>query len=124
MPEKEHAEHHSASRYINIWWVLVGLLIISVLGPMAEIKWLTLITAFGIALIKATMVCAYYMHLNVEKRYIWYLLLTVVVFMLILFSGLAPDIMRDEGTNWKNMGSKNFEKEMAHIQEHEHGGEH
>ena len=78
MSEDSHSsEHiHSVSSYVKIWGILVVLLIISVVGPMAEIKVITLVTAFGIAIVKALMVAAKFMHLNVEKRYIWYLLFT------------------------------------------------
>jgi hypothetical protein len=41
-------------------------------------KILTLITAFGIAIVKALIVAAFFMHLNVEKKYIWYVLLTML----------------------------------------------
>ena len=47
------SEAHSAKGYVKTWAVLVVLLIISVIGPMFEILWLTLLTAFGIACVKA-----------------------------------------------------------------------
>ena len=43
----EHAAHGDA-HYIRIWQILLVLLLISFVGPMAEIQWLTLITAFGL----------------------------------------------------------------------------
>ena len=64
------SEHTTAMHYVKIWALLLVLLVISILGPMLEIKILTLITAFGIAIVKALLVAAYFMHLNIEKRYV------------------------------------------------------
>ena len=44
------------------------LLVVSVAGPMLEIKIVTLITAFGIAVVKAYLVAKNFMHLNIEQR--------------------------------------------------------
>ncbi len=94
----EHAEHEV--NYIKIWLILLALLVVSILGPFLGIKAVTLITAFGIAIVKAYLVAKNFMHLNIEPRYAVYLLLTMLVFMLLLFAGTAPDVMKHEGSNW------------------------
>jgi caa(3)-type oxidase subunit IV len=94
----EHAEHEV--NYVKIWLILLALLVVSILGPVLGIKAVTLITAFGIAIVKAYLVAKNFMHLNIEPRYAVYLLLTMLVFMLLLFAGSAPDVMKHEGTNW------------------------
>jgi caa(3)-type oxidase subunit IV len=94
----EHAEHEV--NYVKIWMILLALLVVSILGPFLGIKVVTLITAFGIAIVKAYLVAKNFMHLNIEPRYVVYLLLTMLVFMLLLFAGVAPDVMKHEGTNW------------------------
>ena len=94
----EHAEHEV--NYIKIWLILLALLVVSILGPFLGIKAVTLITAFGIAIVKAYLVAKNFMHLNIEPRYVVYLLLTMLVFMLLLFAGTAPDVMKHEGSNW------------------------
>ena len=96
-PEMEHTHH---GNYVKIWAILCVLLAISVLGPTLEIQIVTLITAFGIAIVKAYMVAKNFMHLNVQPRYAVYLLLTMLVFMLLFFSAVAPDVMKHEGDNW------------------------
>jgi caa(3)-type oxidase subunit IV len=88
--------------YVKVYAALVVLFIISVLGPTLGVPALTLITAFGIAVVKATMVAAYFMHLNIEKRYIWFLLFIMLTFMVVLFTGVAPDVMKQSGQNWKH----------------------
>ena len=96
------SEAHGHTNYVKIWVILMVLLVISILGPLLGVKVVTLITAFGIGVVKAVMVAAYFMHLNVEKRYIWYLLLLMLIFLGVLFFGLAPDVMKDSGRNWIN----------------------
>jgi caa(3)-type oxidase subunit IV len=95
-----HAEH-GYGYYVKIWAILMVLLIISIIGPTLEILVVTLITAFGVALVKALMVAAYFMHLNIEKKYIWLLLIGALLFLAALYIGLAPDIQNTTGVNWK-----------------------
>jgi caa(3)-type oxidase subunit IV len=94
-------DSHGPAFYVRIWAILVVLLVISVLGPMLEIRAVTLITAFGIACVKAFMVAANFMHLRTEKRLATYILTTCLVFMFLFFAGSAPDVMRTEGDNWQ-----------------------
>ena len=91
---------------MKVWAVLVVLLVVSVAGPFLEIGIVTLITAFGIALVKAYLVAKYFMHLDVEKRYVPYLLLTCLAFMVLLFAGTAPDVMEHRGRNWENTAAQ------------------
>ncbi len=90
--------HHP--NYVKIWAVLVILLVISIAGPFVGVRIVTLITAFGIAIVKAYLVARNFMHLNIEKRYVVYMLSTVLAFMLLFFSAVAPDVMKHEGTGW------------------------
>lgn len=102
---------HTASHYVKIWLVLLVLLVISILGPMLEIKILTLITAFGIAIVKALLVAAYFMHLNIEKRYVWYILVSMLLMVGLFFAGTAADIMKPHGRNWENTSAKTLHNE-------------
>ena len=79
---------------------LLALLVVSVLGPMIGIKIVTLITAFGIAVVKAYLVAKNFMHLNVQPRYVVYILGTALVFMLLFYAGTAGDVMKHAGDNW------------------------
>ncbi len=91
--------HHT--NYVKIWAILVVLLVISVLGPMAEIRWLTLTTAFGIACVKAYLVADRFMHINQMPKFVSYIVMSCLVLMLLFFSATAPDVMNDHGTNWE-----------------------
>jgi caa(3)-type oxidase subunit IV len=86
--------------------ILCALLVVSVVGPMFEIRVVTLITAFGIAIVKAYLVAANFMHLNIEKRLATYILTTCLVFMFLFFAAVAPDVMKHDGDNWEKPGVK------------------
>ena len=95
---EEHTHH---GNYLKIWLILCGLLVVSVVGPMFGIKWLTMVTAFGIACVKAFLVLKHFMHISHAPRFVTYLVTTCLVFMLLFFAGTAPDVMNATGTGWK-----------------------
>jgi len=96
----DHDSPHYVKHYVRIWAILVVLLVVSIFGPFVGIEAVTLITAFGVALVKAYLVAKNFMHLNVQPRFVGYLLSTCLVFMLLFFSGTSPDVMKHEGTHW------------------------
>jgi caa(3)-type oxidase subunit IV len=96
----EHAEHGTAF-YVKIWAILLVLLGVSIVGPEFGIKWVTLFTAFGIAIVKAYMVAVNFMHINLTPRFVIYAVTTTLVFMLLFFAGTAPDVMKASGHNWE-----------------------
>jgi caa(3)-type oxidase subunit IV len=93
------AAHHDA-QYVKIWGLLLVLLAISIVGPMFGIQLVTLITAFGIAIVKAFLVAKHFMHLNIERRWVGYILVGMIAFMVVFFGGVAPDVMRQGGQQW------------------------
>ena len=97
MTTEAHVHHPN---YVKIWAILVVLLIVSVLGSMAHIRDVVLIAAFGVAGVKAYLVAKNFMHVNVEKRWVPYLLIMCLLFIAILFAGVAPDVMKHSGLNW------------------------
>jgi len=98
------AGHHV--NYKKIYFTLVGLLIISVIGPFFGILIVTLITAFGIALVKANLVIQNFMHLKWERRIMKWMLATSLLLMFLMFAGLSVDIMNHEGRNWVNVAAR------------------
>ncbi len=140
----EHEEHteHGASHYVKIWAVLLALLIVSIVGPVLAphieaaaanagvhfIKgWMiVLITAFGIAIYKAYLVASHFMHLNIEKRYISYILATMLMLVVLFFAGVSPDVMKHEGVNWTNVAAEKEIDRALKVQEEEAaaGGHH
>lgn len=117
-----HAEAHAHhTNYVKVWAILVGLLAISVVGPMLGIRVVTLIAAFGVALVKAYMVAKNFMHLNVQKRIVHWVLGAALLIMVLLYAGISPDVGRDSGQNWKK--DAGWHHLPAQHQEHsEHPG--
>ncbi len=109
--DDEHGHHGPG--YVKVYVILLVLFLISVAGPEVKdsvsemtsplvAKWMVLITAFGIAFVKAYYVCAYFMHLKFERKIVTYMLTTTIVFMLLFFFAVSPDVMRHDGSNWVN----------------------
>ena len=119
-PHVHPGPHHPAKFYVKIWAILCALLVVSIVGPMLEIWWLTLITAFGIACVKAYLVAANFMHLNIEKKLATIIVVLALILMGLFFAGVAPDVMKHEGDNWVNAAAR--EETRSRIErEGEHG---
>jgi caa(3)-type oxidase subunit IV len=114
MTAHAHAESHAPHRnYLKIWGILAGLLVVSVLGPMLGIRVVTLIAAFGIALVKAYLVAKNFMHLDVEKPIVHWMLAIALVFMVLLYAGVAPDVQKSAGQHWKKTAGFHYMSEAA-----------
>ena len=103
MTNESHVHHPN---YVKIWAVLVALLVISVAGSLSSMRAVVLVAAFGVAIVKAYLVAKNFMHVTVEKRWVPYLLVVMIAFVVILFAGVAPDVMRHSGLHWSNDASK------------------
>jgi len=118
-PGHAHAPHRN---YFKIWGILVVLLVVSVTGPMLGIRWIMLITAFGVALVKAYMVAKNFMHLDIEKPIVHWILLVALALMVLLYGALAPDVQRGAGQGWKK--DAGFHHSFVTSKPHETGGHH
>lgn len=128
-PPAHHGPHHPAKFYVKIWAILLVLLAVSIVGPMLGHPILTLITAFGIACVKAYLVAANFMHLNIEKRLASLIIITALVLMTLFFAGTAPDVMKHQGDQWVNAAAqeetrRRIEREGEHGEKmgHHEGG--
>ena len=97
---------HDHPNYVKVWAILVVLLILSILGPMIGIQAVTLITAFGIAVVKANLVIQNFMHLKWEKRIMKWMLTTSLVLMALMVAGISSDVLNHEGRNWVNVAAQ------------------
>lgn len=93
-------EHTHHPNYVRIYVILLALLGVSIIGPEFGIRWVTLATAFGVAVWKAYLVAKNFMHLNFAPRFVGYLVATTLLFMLLFFAAVAPDVMKQEGSGW------------------------
>ena len=104
-PGHAHAPHRN---YLMIWGILVVLLGVSVAGPILAPKlgpaigrWVMLVTAFGVAIVKAYMVAKNFMHLDIEKPIVHWILAVALALMVLLYGALAPDVQKGAGQGWK-----------------------
>ena len=88
------SEAHAHPNYVKVWVWLLILLAISIAGPILEVPWITIATAFGIAVIKTFIVAANFMHLKFEKRTLGMIALTPLVICTFLMFMLVPDLNR------------------------------
>lgn len=107
------ADGHDGGHHVNyfkIYIILLVLFLISVAGPevgeLTGLRWITLITAFGIALVKANLVINNFMHLRWEKKLMKWMLTTSVVLMALMVAGVAPDVLNHRGANWENLAAQ------------------
>lgn len=112
---------HAHPSYVKIWGILLALLVVSVLGPMLEIRVLTLLTAFGIAVVKAYIVVRYFMHINLEKKYVVYMVGSMLALMALMVGAVAPDVMHHEGANWHNQAAADWVKKGLAESSEGHG---
>src|SRR5665213_1109726 len=111
MTTESHVHHPN---YVKIWAILVLLLAVSLLGSKSHVREVVLFAAFGIAIVKAYLVAKNFMHINVEKRWVPYLLVVCLLFMFILFAGVSPDVMKQSGQHWVKTPSRWTCKPPAH----------
>ncbi len=117
MTSESHVHHPN---YVKIWAVLVALLVVSVVGSLSSMRAVVLVAAFGVAIVKAYLVAKNFMHVTVEKRWVPYLLVVMIAFVVILFAGVAPDVMRHAGLHWSNDAAKqSVETGMKAAAKHE-----
>lgn len=102
----ERADHDEHIDYRKIYFTLLALLVVSVAGPFLGILWVTVVTAFGIAVVKANLVLQNFMHMRTEKRVVKWILVSALALMGLMVAGVAPDVMRHEGQNWVNVAAR------------------
>jgi len=103
----KNTDEHKHPDYKKIYYSLLILLVISIWGPVFALNidnrtmlvGTVLLTAFGVGLIKATMVVAWFMHLDIEVKVVRRLLAVCIAFLILLFAGVAPEVLCFDGEN-------------------------
>ena len=83
--------------YVAIWKILVAALIVSLLLAHWRMPRLAAALIFSVAIAKAVLVAAYYMHLKFEPRFVVLVVISGLLCLLILFAGLSLDIIHVYG---------------------------
>jgi caa(3)-type oxidase subunit IV len=95
----EHAHEDHSEHYKKVYIKLLVAFAISFIGPLVfeGMTTVVLIIAFAIAFYKAGLVIIHFMHLPLEKKYVTYLQLTMLIFMTIFVAAVSPDVHKHEG---------------------------
>ena len=73
---------------------------------------------------KAYLVIKNFMHMDVQPRYVLYLMGTSLAFVLLFFAGTSPDVMQDEGSGWTKPSFEYHERVSSEAAAPEHAGTH
>jgi caa(3)-type oxidase subunit IV len=79
--------------YVLIWSVLVAALLVSVVMGGMRLPVVTVVLIFSVAVIKAYLVAAYYMHVKFEPFFVGLIVAAGLACLYFLFFGLVPDIV-------------------------------
>lgn len=126
------------NHYVRIYLLLLVLLAVSIVGPViggeldkhVEIFGrqvslgitLTLVTAFGIAIWKASLVIKHFMHLSIERPIAKIFLAASVLLLALFWGGVAPDVQLHEGRMWENLAAKEaVERGIVEPEHHDDG---
>lgn len=94
------AAGHAETRHVNyvaIWKILVAALIVSLVLAHWKMPHLAAALIFSVAIAKALLVAAYYMHLKFEPRFVVLAVVSGLLCLIILFAGLSLDIIHVYG---------------------------
>jgi caa(3)-type oxidase subunit IV len=93
MSQQDVAIERRQPNYVLIWALLVAALGMSMLVGEMGVPVIAVVLIFTIAVVKAYMVMAYFMHIRFEPLYVTLILGSAVVCLCFLFFGLVPDIV-------------------------------
>jgi caa(3)-type oxidase subunit IV len=79
--------------YVLIWGILVSALLVSLFLGYMDLPVVAAVLIFTIAIVKAWLVVAYYMHLKYEPFFVVAIVATGLACLYFLFIGLVPDVV-------------------------------
>lgn len=93
MAEEMESHRDHTRKYVAIWGILVAALLTSlVLGDM-HIPIVTVVLIFSVAVVKAYMVMAYYMHVKGAPIFVTLILATGALCLYLFFFGTLTDVV-------------------------------
>lgn len=92
-PASETEASHEHPNYILIWGILVSALGISLMMGYMQIPVVAIVLIFTVAVIKAYLVLAYFMHLKFEPFFVVLIMAAGLICLYFLFFLLVPDIV-------------------------------
>ena len=93
MPHTVPASERRQPNYVAIWTVLVAALAVSMGFAYIDRPLLAASLIFAVAIVKAFLVVAFYMHLKFEPGHVLAIVIAGLLALFVLFVGLVPDIV-------------------------------
>ncbi|MFM1801650.1 MAG: hypothetical protein RJA81_1002 [Planctomycetota bacterium] len=96
-----HSHDHPHVNYMKIFWSLLFLTVAEYFYAMLTQEHFALLVLglMTLALIKATLVGLYFMHVKFEGKWIYMMIVPACVLAMILVLALVPDIARDRSSD-------------------------
>ena len=114
---------HGTNYYVRIYAILVAsVAAVFLLGTFVFHG--NFFIVIGAALVVAIFKSAYFMHLNVEKKWIWFFLITALLCLIGFYIGTARDIQLDSGLSWKRCNAINEQNRVRIAEQTEMAAEH
>ncbi len=87
-----HTKEHPEPNYWMVWLVLLVLTVVELIVAKAPMPKVAIVVSLcALALAKAAIVAAYFMHLKFEKYALMLIVMSPLVLSAILYIGLVPD---------------------------------
>jgi cytochrome c oxidase subunit 4 len=91
---QEYIEHHvPKSTYLAVFGALMGLTILTVSVAFVDLGRLNVVVALAVAVVKATMVVLFFMHVKYSSRLVQLVVVAAIVWLGILFGITLVDYL-------------------------------
>ena len=84
---------HPHPPYVKIFWVLLGLTLLSIVFSQVLPKTFAPYLIFTLSTIKATLIALYYMHLKYEGKWILSLAIIPLIIFVVILVAVMPDAL-------------------------------
>jgi caa(3)-type oxidase subunit IV len=93
MSEEMESHRDHTGKYVAIWGILVAALLVSLLLGGMNIPIVTVVLIFSVAIAKAYMVMAYFMHIKGAPIFVTVVLASGVLCLYLFFFGTLTDVV-------------------------------
>jgi caa(3)-type oxidase subunit IV len=93
MSEETESHRDHTGKYVAIWGILVAALLVSLLLGGMNIPIVTVVLIFSVAIAKAYMVMAYFMHIKGAPIFVTVIMASGVLCLYLFFFGTLTDVV-------------------------------
>jgi caa(3)-type oxidase subunit IV len=93
MSEETESHRDHTAKYVAIWGMLVAALLVSVVLGGMHIPVVTVVLIFSVAIVKAYMVMAYFMHIKGAPIFVTLIMASGALCLYLFFFGTLTDVV-------------------------------